>query len=237
VGNAGAPFGNLDSAFDSLTGKSPVGQSDSVVIKGWAADHIDGAPLSNVTVYIDGNPVGTPTLGIARADVAAVVGAYCLNSGYQLSYSASTLALGSHAVTVVAIDSGGRSSTFGPLNFTVAATPPFGNLDSAVDSVTRKSTVGQSDSVVIKGWAADQVDGAPLSNVTLYIDGNPVGTPTLGIARPGVAAAYGAGYLDSGYQLSYSASTLALGPHAVTVVAIDSGGRSTTFGPLNFTVQ
>jgi len=76
-----------------------------------------------------------------------------------------------------------------------------------------------------------------LSNVKVYIDGNLAGTPTLGIALPGVAAVEGAAYLDSGYQLSYSASTLALGSHAVTVVATDSGGRSTTFGPLNFTVQ
>jgi hypothetical protein len=141
---------------------------------------------------------------------------------------------------VIAIDSGGRSTTFGPLTFTVATappTPPFGHLDSAVDSVTGSSTVGQSDSVVIKGWAADQTDGAPLSNVKVYIDGNLAGTPVLGIARTDVAAAEGAAYLDSGYRLTYSAATLALGSHSVTVIAIDSGGRSTTFGPVDFTVQ
>jgi len=59
----------------------------------------------------------------------------------------------------------------------------------------------------------------------------------MGIVRPDVAAAKGAAYLDSGYQLSYSAATLALGSHSVTVVAIDSGSRSTTFGPLKITVQ
>jgi hypothetical protein len=76
-----------------------------------------------------------------------------------------------------------------------------------------------------------------LSNVKVYIDGNLIGTPTLGIARSDVAAAEGAAYLDSGYQLSYSAATLSLGTHAVTVIAIDSGARSTTFGPLAITVQ
>jgi CSLREA domain-containing protein len=232
----GPPFGHLDSAVDNLTGHATVGLSDSVVVTGWVADQVDGAPLSNVKVYIDSNLVGAPTLGIARPGVAAAEGAAYLDSGYQLSYSVATLSPGSHAVTVIAIDSGARSTTFGPLNFTVAATPPFGHLDSAVDSVTGNTTVGQSDLVVVKGWTADQIDGAPLSNVKVYIDGNLVGTPTLGIARPGVAAADGAAYLDSGYQLSYSAATLALGSHAVTVIAIDSGGRSTTFGPLNFTV-
>jgi sugar lactone lactonase YvrE len=235
------PFGHLDSAVDSVNESSTVGQSDAVVVKGWAADLTDGAPLSNVKVYIDGDLAGTPTLGIARLDVAAADGAAYLDSGYTLTYSVAALSLGSHAVTVIAIDAGGRSTTFGPLDFTVAATagpaPPFGHLDSAVDNVTASSTVAQSDSVVVKGWAADLTDGAPLSNVKVYIDGNLAGTPTLGIARPDVAAADGATYLDSGYSLTYSAATLALGLHSVTVIAINSGGRSTTFGPLDFTVH
>jgi hypothetical protein len=188
-------------------------------------------------MYVDGTLIGTPTMGIARADVATVEGAVYLNSGYSLTYSVAALSLGSHAITVVAIDSGGRSTTFGPLSFTVAGTPPFGHLDSALDSVTGSSTVAHSDSVVMRGWAADLIDGAPLSNVRVYIDGNLAGTPTMGIVRPDVAAAKGAAYLDSGYQLSYSAATLALGSHSVTVVAIDSGSRSTTFGPLKITVQ
>jgi hypothetical protein len=239
------PLGHLDSAVDSVTGSSTVGQSDSVVVKGWAADLADGAPLSNVKVYVDGNLAGTPTLGVARPDVAAAYSnAAYLDSGYTLTYSVAALSLGSHAVTVIAIDSGGRSTTFGPLDFSIAATagpapptPPFGSLDSARDSLTKSTTVAQSDSIVVRGWAADQVDGAPLSNVNVYIDGILAGKPTLGIARPDVATAKGAAYLDSGFQLSYSAAGLALGSHAVTVVAIDSGNRSTTFGPLDITVQ
>jgi len=243
LSSAPKPFGHLDSAVDSVTGSSTVGQSDSVAMRGWVADQTDGAPLSNVTVYIDGTSVGAPTLGIARKDVAAAKGPAYLDSGFQLSYSAAALSLGSHAVTAIAIDSGGRSTTFGPVDITVAATagpapptPPFGHIDLAVDSVTGSSTVGQSDSVAVKGWAADVIDGAPLSNVTVYIDGDILGTPTLGIARPDVAAAEGVAYLKSGYLMSFSAAGLALGSHAVTVTAIDSGGRSTTFGPVAFTV-
>jgi hypothetical protein len=238
------PFGHLDDAVDSVTASSTVGQLDSVVVKGWAADLIDGAPLSNVKVYIDENLAGTPTLDVARPDVAGANRGSYLNSGYTLTYSVAALSLGSHDVTVIAVDSGGRSTTFGPLDFTVAATagaapptPPFGHLDDAVDSVTASSTVAQSHSVVVKGWAADLNDGSPLSNVKVYIDGNLAGTPTLGIARPDVAAAEGAANLDSGYTLTYSVAALSLGSHAVTVIAIDSGGRSTTFGPLDFTVQ
>src|SRR5208282_1310387 len=153
---------------------------------------------------------------------------------------ASSLSLGTHLLTVVAIDSGGRPATIGPRTFTVAATAgagsPFGGINEAVDSVTFSTTVGQSDSVRVGGWVADPQDGAPLSNVKVYIDGTSIGTPTLRIARPDVTAAYGNFYLYSGYQILYPVSGLTLGTHQVTVVAIDSGGRSTTFGPRSFTV-
>jgi hypothetical protein len=99
---------------------------------------------------------------------------------------------------VVAIDSGGRSTTFGPATITVAAGsvaagsgaagPPVGDLDAAVDSSTSSTTIPQSHSLLVFGWAADPVDGAPMSNVKVYIDGSLIGTPTLGLARPDVAA-------------------------------------------------
>ena len=116
-------------------------------------------------------------------------------------------------------------------------TPPFGNLEGAVDPSTWSTTVPQSDTLYVAGWVCDQTDGAPLSNVKVYIDGTLAGTPILGIARPDVAAALNnAAYLGSGYQFHYSASTLSVGTHAVTVIAIDSGGRSSTFGPATIAV-
>jgi hypothetical protein len=45
-----------------------------------------------------------------------------------------------------------------------------------------------------------------------------------------------AAYTNSGFQLVYSAAALSTGTHAVTVVAIDSGGRSTTLGPRTITI-
>ena len=78
--------------------------------------------MTNVKVYIDGALLGTPTLGIARPDVASYLHnqAYA-NSGFQLVASAASFLAGSHAVTVVAIDSGGRSTTLGPVSINVTA--------------------------------------------------------------------------------------------------------------------
>ena len=113
---------------------------------------------------------------------------------------------------------------------------PVGILEKAQDNTTNSTTVQQSDNLLVSGWAADPVDGSPLGNVGVYLDGTFFASPTLGIARPDVAAAYNSTYANSGYQLLTSASAIAVGPHAITVIAVDSTGRSTTFGPLSINI-
>ena len=67
--------------------------------------------------------------GIARSDVASYLNkpAYG-NSGFQLIASVASLSVGTHAVTVIAIDSGGRSTTLGPLSINITGAKPVGNL-------------------------------------------------------------------------------------------------------------
>ena len=232
------PFGNFEAAIDSTTSSTTIAQTDSLLVRGWVADQTDGAPLNNVKVYIDGTLAGTPSLGIARPDVAAYLGnPLYTNSGYQLLYSAASLSLGSHAVTVVAYDLGGRSTTFGPLTFTVACQPPIGNLEVAFDSSTASSTIPQTDTIYIRGWAADPTDGSPMTNVKAYIDGVLIGPASMGLYRPDVAKYYNnTAYTYSGFQFFYNSTPLTIGVHAVTVVAIDSGGQSITLGPLSITI-
>ncbi|HEX4007364.1 MAG TPA: Ig-like domain repeat protein [Acidobacteriaceae bacterium] len=239
---AGPPVGWAPTAVDSTTGNATVGQSDSVLITGWAADPQDGSPMNNVNIYIDGNLAGTPTLGLASSGFATSFNnsAYS-NAKIQLLYPAASLSVGTHAVTVVAINSLGLSRTFGPTDFTVAATSgtgyPVGWTPTAVDSTTGSTTVGQSDSVLITGWVADPQDGSPMNNVNIYIDGNLAGTPTLGLASSGFATSFNnSAYGNAKIQLLYPAASLSVGTHAVTVVAINSLGLSKSFGPAMFTV-
>jgi subtilase family serine protease len=232
------PFGNLEHAMDSTTSSTSVAQTDSLLVLGWAADQTDGAPLSNVKVYIDGSLVGTPTLGIARPDVAAYLGnpAYT-NSGYQLLYPVASLSLGAHAATVVAYDLGGRSTTYGPLAFTVVCQPPVGNLEVAYDSSSFSSTIPQTDTIYVRGWVGDPTDGSPMSNVKVYIDNVLVGPALMGLYRPDVAKYFSnTAYTYSGFQFFYVSTPLSIGVHAVKVVAIDTGGQSTTLGPLSITI-
>ena len=166
-----------------------------------------------------------------------LLGAGTLRGG-TASFTTTALPVGTDTITVVyAGDPNFAGSQSNAVSQVVTGGPPFGSLDAAIDSTTGSTTIAQTDSLLVAGWVADPTDGAPLSNVKVYIDGTLIGTPTLGIARTDVAAAYGSRYLDSGYKLIYPAATLSPGTHAVNVVAIDSGGRSTTLAPLTITVQ
>ncbi|MGA7887192.1 MAG: hypothetical protein WCA44_15745, partial [Acidobacteriaceae bacterium] len=81
----------------------------------------------------------------------------------------------------------------------------------------------------------DVHDGAPITRVSISIDGTAVGNATLGIARPGIAADYGSAYLHSGWTYTYSGS-LAAGTHTMTAVLYDSLGLSTQLPTKTFTV-
>jgi hypothetical protein len=233
--------GFLDQAIDARTRSTTVAQSDSLMVAGWVVQD-NGTPVNKVAIQIDGNTVGNATLGLPRADVAAAFKnpAY-LNSGWSLSYPASSVTVGTHTVTATAYDSLNQAELYGPLTFTVATTsvgPPFGWLDSAVDARTNSTTVPPADSLLVRGWAADPQDVAPVSKVTILIDGTAVGNATLGISRWDVSAAYkNPAYLKSGWTFTYAASGLSVGTHTVSAVAYDSLNLSTTLKTTTITVQ
>jgi hypothetical protein len=185
--------------------------------------------VSRVSILIDGTAAGNATLGQARPDVAAAYNnsAYT-SSGWRFTYAVSGLIAGTHTVTAMAYDSQGLSAQLvGSKTITVAGVPPFGNEEAAVDATTGAATVPQSDNLLVKGWAADAHDGAPVSRVSILIDGTAAGNATLGQARPDVAAAYNnSAYTSSGWTFTYAASGLIAGTHTVTAMAYDSQGLS-----------
>jgi len=89
----------------------PMGSLDSVKYEkgqfyaaGWAADKEDGVPLKNIIVYIDSKPVGVPTTGIKRDDVAqAHVNQNWLMSGWEIKTELQ-LPKGNHIVFFIALD-------------------------------------------------------------------------------------------------------------------------------------
>ncbi len=113
-----------------------------------------------------------------------------------------------------------------------------GMIEAAVGAATDNTVIAPNDNLYVAGYAIDAYDGAPVPNTKVYIDGIFVGTPYLGDLRPNVASMYNdPRYLYSGYHFYYPASSLASGPHTVTVKSTNSGGSTTTFAPKTITIQ
>ncbi|HEY4357180.1 MAG TPA: hypothetical protein VGN16_15630 [Acidobacteriaceae bacterium] len=158
------PVGAIEKAQDNTTASTNVLVGNSLMVSGWVADPLDGSPLTNVQVYVDGKAVGAPTLGISRPDIATTSGnpAYT-NSGFKLVASTSALALGTHAVTVVAVDSVSHTTTLGPVNFNLVSTPvvnvAYNSIVFATPSTTLSATVAYTGSVAPAGAVSFTVNG------------------------------------------------------------------------------
>jgi hypothetical protein len=243
-----APIGGVDETIDATTHSTTVVQSDNLYVQGWAAAVPGGFPLSKVVICLNGNtaaPLGDATLGLPRPGIAAEYGNPAFaNSGWEFTVPAASLPLGTQFIAAYGYYMSGNTGEYAYLGtqvINVTATPvnapPFGSLGEAVDATTQSTTVAQGDNLLVQGWAADPQQGAPVSTVTILIDGTAVGNATLGLARPGVAATYhNSAYLNSGWTFTAPASGLAAGTHEVTVVAYDSLGLSNQIGTAFITV-
>jgi hypothetical protein len=219
--NTYQPVGVLEKAVDNTTASTTVQQGDSLLVSGWVADPVDGAPLSNVKVYVDGNVFGTPTLGTSRPDVATAYNntAYT-NSGYQLIASTSGLALGLHAVTVVAVDSTARTTTFGPLSIDLVATPVVTAGSSSIIFGTASTTL--TATVAYTGTAA------PAGGLSFTVNGSATGVGTVtctGSASPQTCTA------------SYASSTLPTGSYAIRATEAATSSYNTASGAGTLTVN
>jgi phospholipase C len=139
------------------------------------------------------------------------------------------MSVGSHYVVVQAWDSAGRIVKT-PENITVTSTSssdvPFGYLESN-KGTTNTNTVPQNTNVLVSGWAADKVDGAPVAQVVVYIDNVSYGNATLGYSRPDIATAYNdTRYTNSGWKKAFNIGNLAPGTHTVKAVAYNKAGVS-----------
>ncbi len=235
----GQEIGFVDLAGDAQ-GTPTLNKGATLYIRGWAADTAGGAPVQSVTILIDGNSVGTATLGSARPDVAQAFNrSDYTNSGWSFQMSTSALIAGQHKVTATGAGPSGTALLVkSPM---VTITIPSGQEIGFVDlagNAQGGSTVPKGATLYVGGWATDTATGAPVQTVTVFIDGNSAGTATLGSARPDVAQAYNrSDYTNSGWSFQMSTAALSVGQHSVTATAAGNSGTGTLTGTRTFTVS
>jgi hypothetical protein len=242
VSSIGPPIGWIDLAVNTLTRSKYLTPADTLLVVGWAADPQDGSPVTSVQILIDGNPAGSATRGLLRRDVAAAYGKPAYNnSGWTFSLPAVSLSYGTHTVSAIATNTASLSTTLTTTTITVVATNPdlpLGWIDQVMDATTHSSTtVSQADNLLVTGWAADPVDGAPVTAVRILVDRAFVGNATLGLPRHDVAAHYSnPAYTNSGWTFTTPASAFTLGTHTITAVVCDSRNLTTSVRTIVITV-
>jgi Divergent InlB B-repeat domain len=155
--HANAPFGTIDTPGQGDT----VGGS-SYVNFGWALTqnpkHL-AADGSTLMVYVDGVPIGTPSYGHPRADIAAIFPGLANSDGAVGFKIIDTTALtnGLHTIVWTATDSAGMTSGLGSRFFRVAnGVASAAAMTSALSSSTLEAVPLDPTPVVARrGWAAD----------------------------------------------------------------------------------
>lgn len=188
------------------------GSSKSVLVSGWA---LNSSGVKQVNVLVDNNQVGTAQIGYSRPDVANVFPAYNnTTSGYHYDLDVSSIGAGTHSLTIQTI---GNACTSNSVSTSITRPDNMMYIDSPVNLKNVNSTIS------VSGWSLD-ITGT--KEVDILVDGQNVGTATIGIARPDVYNAYPAyNIVNSGFSYSLDASVLSSGIHRITVNGIGNNGQ------------
>jgi hypothetical protein len=199
--------------------------SGVTAIAGWALENttaVGPASIASVTLFVDGNQVGTASYGVSRPDVCAAFPGRlsCPDVGWNYNLNVAVLTAGTHTLKAVATDTVGNSSS-AQVNFTAVALVPSVYIDSPAANATLSNTS------TISGWAIENtgaVGPAAVSSVVVFVDGTQVGSATYGLSRPDVCAAFPGrlGCPNVGWSYNLNVSSFTVGSHTFRVVATDT---------------
>jgi hypothetical protein len=211
------------------------------LIAGWALDSAtaSGTGVDAVHVYAYPSPgsgaapifLGPAQLGISRPDVAAYFGAAFTHSGYQLAVR--SLAPGYYMLVAFARST--VTGTFGIVRTVNVAVVPSAIL--TLDAPRPGSAV--VNGFLVGGWTIDPAAAAGTGVDTVHVYAYPLetGAPPMFLAaaaltvrRPDVADAFGAQFLQSGFNVTASG----LAPGRYRIVAFGRSVVSATFSAVSF---
>jgi uncharacterized protein (TIGR03437 family) len=215
--------------IDSPTAGSAL--SGIVTVTGWAVDTTSTSStsaISGVQIMLDGASMGSANYGVSRPDVCATLPGRpgCPNVGFMYQLDTRGLAVGSHALAAVPLDSkGGPLPGTWTVNVNIGASPSV-----TIESPSAGSSV--SGTITVSGWAIDSTTsiGTAIKSVDVSVDGVRAGSATYGASRPDVCGAYPgrAGCPNVGFSYALSTASLSSGAHTITVSATDSDGTPDT---------
>ena len=190
---------------------------------GWAL--ADTGSVSTVNVAIDGMAFGAASYGAIRTDVCAKYSASnCPDVGWSFPFDTSVLAAGSHTLAVTVTTASGQVSTTSA-NFVVTNWTSWNPTKISIDSPNSQSQAF-SGPAFFGGWAFNDI--STISQVAVLIDGVSYGLAHYGGSRSDVCSAYPnkPGCSGIGWNFAVDSTTLADGPHTLTITPTSAGGLS-----------
>ena len=184
----------------------------------------NAAPAINVSAPSAGAQVaGTVTISGSASDNNAVagvqfrvdgqaVGAEDTSAPYSVSWNTTGETNGSHSITAVARDAAGNTTTSGGVNVTVDNAAPAVSVTQPAEGATASGTT------TVTGNASDNT---AVAGVQFRLDGQALGAEDT--AAP--------------YSVNWNTTSASNGSHALTAVARDQAGNSTTSSVVNVTVS
>lgn len=213
-------------------------QTTSFKVLGWAADlgSSTGSGADAVHVWAwptDGSspiPLGVTTPSIARSDVGSIYGSRFTNTGYSLDV---TLPPGGYMLAAYMHST--VTNTFNAVR-TVSINVSGSNPLLSIDIPGNNATVS-SNGFLLGGWAIDRGSQSDAGMAAVHLwafpsaGGSPIfaGAAQTGIARPDIAGAFGAQFVNSGFG-----AVVTLPPGAYDIGAYGFSSVSGTFTIVRF---
>ena len=197
---------------------------------GWAVN--TATLVESLSVTIDGVPYGTAAYNIARPDVCATypTAPNCNGGnavGWSFSVDTTQLADGQHSLGITENNLDGSVST-SSTPFTVANYSTSNPTLIFVETPVNTTSYNIFGVIAIEGWAIN--NNSAISNISVAIDGVPVGTAIYGAARADVCLAYPGrpGCPNVGWYFSYDTTLIANGTHSLDITATTVSGEVST---------
>jgi beta-lactam-binding protein with PASTA domain/glutamine amidotransferase PdxT len=217
----------LTAVARDAAGNSTTSAAVTVTVENTVTD--EEAPTVSITAPADGSTQsGTITVTANASDNVGVAGVQFRIDGeplgvedtespYEVAFDTTAVTNGAHVLTAVARDAAGNSTTSAAVTVTVENTvadeeAPAVSITAPVDGST------QSGTITVTANASDNVG---VAGVQFRIDGEPLGVEDT----------------ESPYEVAFDTTAVANGARALTAVARDAAGNSTTSAAVTVTVE
>lgn len=206
----------------------------AITLHGWAVDAPNGMVAGGVIVSVDAANYQA-MYGVVRQDVAAQYNnpAYT-KSGFTITFPANMLSPGQHKVAIkvltkdqksyyqpdqtVDIEIGQALNTLTKRDGTTTYSIDSLNDTQFTTAPTAPLPIAASASITLRGWAVDAAANTVAGGVIVSIDGTMDVQAVYGVDRPDVANALkNPAYAKSGFNVTFPASKLSHGRHAITI--------------------